>query len=318
MSSSTSNSKLTKWQAWSFPLVIAVVLYGSLRLLEAVYQRPNWATMAAESLGDKTEVLAIGSSRIFFGIDPRVMRRPTSNLAVNYLDAQSMRQLWSQYAARLPNVTTVIAELCVVNLKFETLKINPAGLKDLGLNITPGPVDFVTDFDAAVRRLLLPVFLWRLTPEFYRETMHSAADNLEPTAAVAGYVPSLVRMAYAEDFAKRRVVYFQDKMRAFSNDVVAENIKAYRNLIASLNAEGKRVVLVRFPIYQPVYQLFPADWEAAIGQAVLELRRDPGLKFEFWDEHAYAGASAEDFRDPEHLNAAGAVKFTKFISDRLN
>jgi len=309
---------MARWQAWCLPLVIAVVVIGSLRLLEVIYQRPNWATMAVASLGDTTEILAMGSSRIFFGLDPRVMQRPTSNLSVNYLDAQSMRQLWRQYAARLPNAKTVIAELCVVNLKFETLKINPAGLKDLGIAITPGPADFVTSFDSAVRRLLLPIFLWRLTPHFYRESRYSGAENLEPTAVVPGFVPSRVRMAYPEAFAKRRVAYFQHEMQAFRADIVDANIVAYRDLIATLNAAGKRVVLVRFPIYQPVYQYYPADWNAQIDRALAELRQDPALTFEFWDEHAYQGINAEEFRDPEHLNAAGAAKFTKYLADRLN
>jgi hypothetical protein len=312
MSSSTSSFK-----ALAFPLVIAAVLFGSLRLLVAVYDRPNWASMGAQALDASTRIVAMGSSRIFFGLDPRQMPRATVNLSVNYLDGVSMRRLWRQYRDRVPNVDTVIAELCVVNLKFDTMRINPKGLRDLGVDIVPGPRDFLTHFEGAVRRLLLPVFTWRLTPEFYRMNAALDAPGREPMAAVPGFVPTTVRMAFPEDFGRRRVAYFQREMQAFRDDVVAANIDAYKAMIGELNAAGKRVVLIRFPIYQPVYHLYPTDWVAEIDRTLKALRADPTLKFEFWDEHAYQGVTPELFRDPEHLNAAGAGAFTRYVAARL-
>lgn len=312
MSSSTSNFK-----ALAFPLVMAAVLYGGMRVLEAVYDEPNWASMGAAAIDDKTKILAMGSSRIFFGLDPRVMKRPTVNLSVNYLDAVAMQDLWAKYGARASGVETVIAELCVVNLKFDTMRINPKGLRDLGLDIVPTPRDFLTHFDGAVRRLLLPIFTWRLTPSFYEMHAATKAPGREPMAEVPGFVPTTVRMAYPDDFSRRRVAYFQNEMGAFRDDVVTANIEAYKNLIATLNAAGKRVVLVRFPIYQPVYHYYPANWVAEIERALSALRSDPALKFEFWDEHDFQGLSADQFRDPEHLNAAGATVFTRHLSARL-
>jgi hypothetical protein len=303
-------------------LAAAVLLAaGADALLTALFARPNWTTLAVASLaspgGAPPRIVTLGSSRVNFDVDPSRLPRPAVNLSANYLDARYMRETLAVHRAALAAVDAAVLELDIVNLRFDTRALNPQGLADLGLSLAPSPRDFVTDPGGVLRRALLPVYAYRLTPAFVREARRRTDDADEPLAARPGFVPSKARLAFPREFAAARVALF--RRQAVSGAAFpAAMLDDYVAMIEDLAARRVRVLLVRFPLYEGARDLFPPDWDAEVDAAARALAaRLPTGVFAYWDASRFAEVASDDFRDPEHLNAAGAAKLTRALAARL-
>jgi hypothetical protein len=285
-------------------------------LLVTFYDAPNWKTKAVEALSPELEVLNLGSSRVYFGIDPEKLGRPAMNLAANYLDAVHMERLWEVHGPRLTGLQAVTIEMEIVSLHYDTLRHDAKGLRDLGLDLTPGALDFLEDFDGALRRLLYPVFTWRLTPRFHALHAEKLAAPEEPTAQRAGFVPSTLSVSFAEVYARREIEKARREMQGEGEAVFARNEAALGRLIGHLNARGLVPWLVRYPLHPAARPIYPKDWNERASEVLKRL--EAGHRFHFLDLSAMEGLEDGDFRDPDHLNAAGAAKLSAHLGRLLD
>lgn len=293
---------------------LGVTLLAGCWLLVLVFFQRNYQVMAVEALGADTEVLAFGSSRVFFGLDPRKYPRKTVGLDANFLDLACARDLWHLHQDKVPNVRLVLLEFSMATLFYDTRVIAPYGLHPLGLKLWPTPGEFLTDWDGAFRRLLAPIYKWRLTPaylETHRQILHSPQ---EPQDAVPGYIPSQVAVVYPDVFAKRKIAQTEEQLKKFGPEVSERNLMAVKALITELNARKTKVALVRFPNEPALRALFPAEWHEKVAAAERELR---GLAYEYWDLTNEDAFVTTDFRDPDHLNEKGATKLAELLTPKL-
>jgi len=285
---------------------------GSARLLRAIFDRPNWKTMAVAHLATHPpELLFLGSSVFYYGVDPRHFARPTANLSGSYLSFSAMHELWETHEAKLASVKTVVLELNHSALSYDTWALAQKDLIDLGLDPTPAPRDFVRSFDASVHRVFWPFFTWRLTPLFHREWLFRLGDAEEPLDAVPGFVPSKLSMGVPELYAQREVEKAERMFAKIDPAIEAANRATGRLLVAKLQGSGRKVVLARFPQSAALRKIYPAGWTARLDAAAKEFGAS------VLDLTALPGFEELDFRDPDHLNEKGAAKLAAHLSTIL-
>jgi hypothetical protein len=318
MSSSTSNfNALRAARFWlTAGVTAAAVACGCALLLQKVYGLPTWQSLAVEALGPEVEILVLGSSRVHYGIDPQRYAPRLVSLPGNYLNALEMERLQERYAGRLTGLRLVVLEAGTVTLRYDTLKINPAATVRLGLCPWPAWPDIVRDPDAAVRRMLWPFFLWRLTPQAYRDFMTDYRSSIEPKGAIPGFIPSRLRLTNPG----RRVEVELPKAVAAVNDarpgILADNKAALARVIAYFNGRDVPVLLLRLPKHAALQRVYPPKWDGIVRETMNALQSD-GLRFTFSDHSRDGGYEDGDFRDPDHLNQEGAAKFALSLAPEL-
>lgn len=316
MHSSTSNSDLRQ-RAWTVGVCLALVLLLCNALLVAVFHRRGFQALAVESLTTETKLLALGSSRVIFGFDPRAYPVPSVGLAANYLDLKQAARLYAVHAAKLSGLRVVLIEFDTATLRYDTDAMNPYGLADLGLSTLPTADDWLKSPNRALHKLLAPVFNWRLTPAFYALEARTA-DGIEPVAAVPGHIPSPVSLAFPDFYAENELRSTKAELAAAPASIFEANLASAAILVQALRARGVRPVLLRFPHEPSLRAIYPPQWQDFVARAYAELnRRVGGEALVFWDLSDDARFLTQHFRDPDHLNQAGATLLGELLKPRL-
>jgi hypothetical protein len=318
MPSSITNSEPLAWQR---VVTVGATLLGVLAmccaLLMALFHKPEYQALAVADLTPDKELLAVGSSRVLFGFDPRLYAVPAASLPANYLDLERARAVVELHLAKLPALKVALIEFDTATLRYDTDVFNPNGLFDLGFSRVPPLSEWATHFDRALHKALSPIFAWRLTPAFYRiETR--ATSGLEPMAAVPGHVPSALVVPLPAAQAATGVTSTREELRAMGPGVYPRNLAAAEALVSVLVARGVKPVLLRFPEEPSLRAIYPKDWTELVTQSYRELAKSlPGPAPAFWDLSEDPAFLSEHFRDPDHLNQAGAEVLATTLAPRL-
>jgi hypothetical protein len=298
----------------------ATVVLG-LTLLKALFYERNFQRLAVEALSPETEVLALGSSRVFYGVNPALYPRKTVSLAGNYLDCRAAMELWELHAARVPNVRLVVLELDLVSLALDARVLAPEALYPLGIAGWPTLADALASPDKALRRLLLPIFRWRLTPAYvdkHERIMHSPH---EPQTTVAGHVPSDLVVGAPAFYAERKVRQGEEILAKFGEETKRTNAAALLELARAVARRGARLALLRFPLAPDLRTVYPEAWHREVARAEADLAQRlaaEGLaRPVYWDLTLDERFTTPEFRDPDHLNSHGAAELARVLAPLL-
>src|SRR5690606_23065863 len=130
-----------------------------------------------------------------------------------------------------------------------------------GMPLWPSGREWVTNFDASLRRLLSPFFMWRLTPSAYQEFTADYNSPIEPKGVQKGYIPSTLVLNFAAQRAKADLQKAHDLVRNSRPELLLENRQALERLIAEFQRRGLRVLLLRFPKHRALQEIFPQAWD---------------------------------------------------------
>ena len=318
MRSSTSNSEpRVGARIATVGAVFALVLVAGTFLLDAVFHKQEYQALAVKALTPDKELLALGSSRVIFGFDPRSYAVPAVSLPANYLDLVHARQLFSMHGEKLPKLRVALIEFDVSTLRYDTDVMNPNGLFDLGYSNVPAWSEWFSGFDHALHKLLAPVFNWRLTPSFYALEKR-ATSGLEPLAAVPGHIPSRIALAVPEFYAENEVRSTAGELEKAEAGVYAANLAAGAALVESLRARGVTPILLRFPHEPSLRKIYPPEWQDFVAKAYQDLgARLGGGAPPLWDLSGEERFTTEHFRDPDHLNQSGAELLAAILAPKL-
>jgi hypothetical protein len=292
-------------------LFLAVLLLG-MRLLWSVFFFENFQVMAVRSLSADTKAMGIGSSRMFYGVDPRLLSGSYVSLAANYLDMVGAERLWNKFSATVPDLQIVFIELSVSTLFYDMSILAPQALQPLGLDIFPEVDDFQRP-DHAIRLLLSPIFRWRLTPSALNSFKEQKRDIDEPVDLVPGFIPSRLKLSQPQLFAERKVAQTREHLLLFHPGIFEKNLNAAKRLAASLEKRRIKTVFLRFPMERHVWPVFEQQWNDNVQSAFLAVKNEvKGVTF--LDLSQSPDFPSEEFRDPDHLNAEGAQRYSQLIA----
>jgi hypothetical protein len=297
-------------------LFLLILIFG-MRLLWSIFFFENFQVLAVRALSNETKVLGIGSSRMFYGVDPRNMPGSYVSLAANYLDMIGAERIWSKFSDDVPAVKLVFIELSVSTLFYDMEALAPQALQPLGLDIFPEVHDFFYRPDHAVRLLLSPIYRWRLTPDFLEAHLETKTDLDEPHDKIPGFIPSTLKLTQPQMFAERKVAQTREHMEHFGASIFQRNLDAAERLAQALQKRGIKTVFLRFPMEKHVWPFFEKEWSNKVQSAFAEIKsHTPDVSF--IDLSHSPDFPSDEFRDPDHLNAKGALRFTGLIAPVAN
>jgi len=287
------------------PLLVFALLYSATAL---VYGRASARTeKARDELIEEMrgrQVLFLGDSHVQYAIDDRVDSRianlATSNELYLLTLAKARRlkprvavlSLWVHsflpyYESRLGRVLTA---------RYDTVwsQLLPDERKELLRR---------SGFEEAafIRARGIVPFLGRGLPFTSRDSRASfgAFSERGPSPGVA---PDLVRRRFRE---------MTETPGPFPLPLQASFL---RTLLGELRDGGTEVILLVTPVHGALRELIDVGWGPRYRELLDDLSRDFPVRL--WDESARAVPDA-DFRDPDHLSARGARRFTKVLVSRL-
>lgn len=307
----------------SLLLALALTLMVCFAILRVVFERPDFQTMATMALSPETEILAIGSSRVFFGIDPRAYPQRLVGLAANYLDYASAERLWLRYEARLPKLKLLLLEFDGVNIKFDTSMLDAYGLRRLGVEPELTWSHFCRDFDGSMHKILWPFFRWRLTPEFLRTEEQVIGGALEPHDLVPGFIPSKEVQAYSEVVTQSKILQADEQIATQGGPdgqrgIEERNYQALKRLLEILWQKQSPTLLVRFPLAPKARSLIPERIDRVAEDVRLRLGRELAprrfAELKIIDLSRDETFVSEEFRDPDHLNERGAQRLAQILA----
>ena len=294
-------------------LLFLLILLLGMWLLWSVFFFENFQVKAVRTLSSETKALGIGSSRMFYGVDPRQMPGSYVSLAANYLDMNGAERIWKKFSSELPALRIVFIELSVSTLFYDMDVLAPQALQPLGLDIFPEAKDLLMRPDHAVRLLLSPIFRWRLTPESLASLNEIKQDKYEPHDQVAGFIPSKMKLTQPQLFAERKVDQTREHLKNFGSGVFDRNLSAAKHLAVALKQRDIKTVFLRFPMDRHVWPVFEQEWSKKVHSAFSAINLEvPDVTFV--DLSHSTDFLSEEFRDPDHLNAQGAIRFTDLIA----
>lgn len=95
---------------------------------------------------------------------------------------------------------------------------------------------------------------------------------------------------------------------------LALQVRFLRTLLAQLEGDGTEVILLVTPVHEGLRGLMEPEWGPRYRELLAEIVRD--YRVRLWDESARA-LPDDHFRDPDHLSARGARRFTRMLVRRL-
>jgi len=293
--------------------LFALILFLGMRMLWSFFFFENFQVMAVRSLSNETKAIGIGSSRMFYGVDPRAMPGSYVSLAANFLDMNGAERIWNKYSEQTPALRIVFIELSVSTLFYDMQVLAPQALQPLGLDISPEANDFLFRPDHALRLLLSPIFRWRFTPDFIESYNASLKDEDEQYAAVAGFIPSKMKLSQHQLFAERKVDQTRQHLEQFQSGVFERNLNAAKRMATDLEEKRIKVVFLRFPMDRHVWPVFERKWSESVSAAFLEIK-SVAKEATFLDFSHNQDFPSDEFRDPDHLNSVGAMRFSALIA----
>ena len=255
------------------------------------------------ALGEKTEIVCIGSSHVFRGCDPDLFSRPTGNLALGGLNYVVAKPLLENALDRLPNLKLAIVELDPVMLHSDTVQLRRASLdyrEFLEAGLTKGQLDLeLTEYAGFAIQELLPHRRYpSLAPSDLRSAWHPNFTN--------GYmaVNDGIHFRDEKDGKCRAVVHAKNRFDS------ALTTNALLKIIEQLRQKNIPVAFVAYP-------KMDGYWENISEPQSRSFENAKGLIEDFaipiWDLRS-ADFAETNFRDGDHLNAQGAEKFSLLLS----
>ena len=91
------------------------------------------------------------------------------------------------------------------------------------------------------------------------------------------------------------------------------NLLAAKRLAIALKKRGIKTVFLRFPMDRHVWPVFDQEWSRKVQTAFVAIQLEVP-EVTFLDLSHSPNFLSEEFRDPDHLNAKGALRYTDLIA----
>lgn len=262
-----------------------------------------------EALSAEVDTVIVGSSNAYFGISPALLSGSAFNLANVSQSLYYDDLLLTQLAPRLPKLKRVLVPISYISLSFQ--------LYDSVEYWRQYYYQHVWGMRPPREEDRTNVRMWSLVALYSPRLSLNAARkgfkaSLAPEVDGRGWypVPAEHFPADLSDEAARVPLARHHGMMHAKNEPA--NVASLEHLLSLLRQRNVEVVLVTLPVWRSYADgMKPEVW--ARTQATLErLTQKYGARYlSFLREPRL---EAEDFHDPDHLNARGAVRFTQMLN----
>lgn len=288
-----------------------VVILGSIEYrLRAIPNSYNTKRAYLEKQLDSIEVLALGSSQTYDGINPSLFNRRGFNLGVIGQSLFYDMNLTQKYIDRMPRLQCVLVALSYFSFGYE--------LEDTGEYWREYYYYHFWDIKANDIKWYDPrmvSFIALYTPkQVLRFAAHGFEVDEAKTMQPNGWnrTEGTVYDAISDSLGHARVEIHDILMK---HSRVDENFRRLSALFTDLNRRGMKIVIVTPPVYSTYAKFANAKTLELNRQLIDSLCVIHGcVCADFFKDPRFV---VTDFNDNDHLNMTGAGKFTRILNDEV-
>ncbi|MFO0760579.1 MAG: hypothetical protein U0359_29125 [Byssovorax sp.] len=259
------------------------------------------------------EVLILGPSHAYYGIDPDHLSRPSLNLANVSQSLQIDAQLASMVLARAPRLRLVLLSFGYFSLGYSTETGGEPWRNGFthffyGIQGDQEPWMLLHPRNYSLLALYGPEQTRGMALRGFTSTL---ADNVSPRGFYAAE-PRPASLILDEKDGEKRVRTHESLQ---SEEARGANTAALGAMVAALGARSVKVAFVTLPVHATYARFMDREvWKRS--QAVIRgLVREGAVSYHDYLEDGRFGV--EDFRDHDHLCAAGAAKMTRILEEEV-
>lgn len=269
--------------------------------------------LARNALDEHPRVLAIGSSHLWTGIDPREIRHPTVNLSHASNDYTMIERTLRTGLELSPEVRCVVIELGIVPLFGDSIgRIGYAvSYPKLGISPLTYPRPALTRVKHFVTTLPL-LSRPRITPATVGQWI--SARNNEAERAIPGFMPRPVETFH--DNAEKRGQSHSKRLK--SDGGIARNSEALFRLIRDLEQQGIRIIFVVTPAVDAYWEAVSPDASDHLAKVRTRIENESDATILDLSDSDSCGLAAADYFDADHLNTNGAIRFSRYLSIQID
>lgn len=294
-----------------FFIPVAIILGGFEYLLYQIPNAYNTKRDLIEHHLDSVEVLVLGSSQSYYGIDPSCFRMPGLNMANNSQSLYYDEQITLKYLPQLKKLKCV-----VMAVSYFSLWNQLADMKE----------DWRDSFYYYYWDIRYPDLGWDNAKNYSLIMLYGPQTaleyagkrfNPELTADISpngwAIVDTMTKNPYISDeLGKKRMAYHQSTLKP---ERFEENIKMLDAFVAACKARNVQVCFITPPVFKTYY----ANADTAVvnknSKAIKALCDKYGATYH--DYFTDGRFTLKDFNDNDHLNFMGAKKFSHILDQDL-
>jgi hypothetical protein len=296
------------------PVIILVMLF------EAEARNVQNGFSLKKSLLEKNieniDVLILGSSHAYHGIDPEVISSKSFNLAYYIQDLYYDYMLFDKYKGKLKNLKCVILSISYFSLWFdlsesiekwkkffykEYFGINPKS------NLSFSEIIDVKSYSFAFFYGFENVFLGTINPKLFTFgcKMNSYGWNIDTVNCMDSTELSFVKGKERLDFTNSMI----------NNDNYNGNIKLISELTKYTNDNHIKLIFVTTPVSYVYKYYIDRNYYNAFQDGINEFVDNKNIfYFNYFSDKRF---TINEYYDCDHLNGKGAIKFSRILKDTL-
>lgn len=303
---------------WKFIIKSSIfILPLSLIPLSVEYklrQVPNSYNVKKKSLENhaaRLQAVILGSSHAYVGINPALLGCTAFNLANTSQSLYYDSQLLAKYLDQMPNLRLAIITVSYFSLEFR-LTDSPEEWRSHFYYYYYGIRDETHGLPFTDLRNYSLIALYGIdeTRIISRLGYHvSFSEQLDDN----GWFKSksdIQTLEASRESARKTIVFHHGFMKP---QYLAENLDNLKAMIEKLQARKIGVVLVTTPVFSTYAERMSAEKYQVLQEQLQRLCATFGI--EYFNYYFDPRFKIEDFQNPDHLNLAGAEKFSVIIKD---
>lgn len=257
------------------------------------------------------EVIVLGSSHAFSGINPTYLDRSTFNLANSSQDLYYDSRLLKKYLDRLPSLKLVLVTLSYFSLEYE-LQRNPQEywrqyyyFRFWGISELNGRMLDVKNFS------LIRLYSPQSTRDYIKRSFQiNLATNINEFGW-NNYIRS-DKENLSPSFAKQIVLRHQSEMSKSSGE---KNARLLRELVGELQKRHIQVVFVTLPVYRTYASSVDSNRYQEMQSSINRIAKE--LEVSYINYFSDSRFDETDFNNVDHFNEQGATKLTSIINTEI-
>lgn len=264
---------------------------------------------ADDALSADTEVLFIGSSHTFQGVDPRLIEANAANLGYGEANISICKVLLDQHIEELPSLKLVVVQCESWSFELDSIARqddNYRTLLDQGVSIFDVPLPAIKKL-TAIGRTATAVDYPSLTP---RQWWGRRLERTQWKGVPGFRPPSLKHDKSNSNRTAKNSLKEEPPNVSFENqfhDLVA--------LISDCKSRGIKVKLIRYPHTRAFEaKIETSSWERAITQLIEDGLITQNDIWDFYNNAIVELDDQKDFADSNHLHPDTIPKFCKVLN----
>ena len=293
-----------------------LVFFSANLILQRTFQdlrsEQNFRTAARDSLqgGPAPQIVFLGSSHIYTGVDPRCFKIPVLNLADSSYDYRSCLLLYKHFRSQLLDLPLAVVELDPVLFYTDTLQRRNGDYGDFyQWGVQPEELNLSSlDLLGEMLSATVPAFgRQRLTPRWFLQV----EPEVKLQQPVPGFEPREERITSECEGSVRAIHH-----ASIAIESPAENYAAFFELLSDLEEHGTRVVLLTMPHEESYWQYQSKVHSEFIDNVWDEVGAVQNVvaRFEYGRHKAFR---QPHFADGDHLNSNGSRVVSLLLSESL-